>query len=579
MAPLDGSTPDRTSLSLRKMSNTRSLGSARPAFEYTGPSRGAGRAFLQERLAFMGRIGFWFSATFYALFNLANSFHPTFTPDRWVTLWSNRWHLGLVAVFLTQWLAFRGARAWPARVLAVADVAGTLLACLCCTTAVWRSAPPGNRKYAMLFEVSSILLLRAAVVPSSGRRTVGIGLAAIPFAAHAGYLWDAHGVVLAAQRCGAAMAQTCAELLGVRSVTISTVETALFVLLGLSAATLTSHVIYGLRHEVSKARRLGQYTLIEKVGEGGMGTVYRARHSLLRRPTAVKLLPPDKTGEDALRRFEQEVQLTAGLTHPNTVAVYDYGRTQDGIFYYAMEFLEGPNLEELVRATGPQPAARVVHILKQICGSLSEAHQLGLVHRDIKPANVILCERWGVADVVKVVDFGLARAVQPETGDGRRPSEAVVGTAHYLSPEAIRAPGSAGPASDLYAVGAVGYYLLTGRRVFEAPSMQEVLTLHLERAPLRPSAVVALPVPRSLEALLLGCLAKQPDERPSSASALYERLEACEDVGAWTQAAAHAWWQRERARLGERRREDLNDALTVDLTGRDLDPPTAPLAV
>ncbi len=559
------------------MGKTHTLGSARPAFEFAAASRDQGRSFLQERLAFMGRVGGLFAATFYFLFNLANAFHPTFTPDRWVTLWSNRWHIALVAVFAAQWLACRAPRQLALRTLQAVDVGATCLACLCCTTAVWRSAPPGNRKYAMLFEVCAILLLRAAVVPSSGRRTVVIGLAVIPPAAHAGFLWDAHGVVLAAERCGAMLALTCAELVGVRSVTISTVETALFVLLGLSAATLTSHVIYGLRREVTKARRLGQYTLLEKIGEGGMGSVYRARHALLRRPTAVKLLPPGKAGDEALRRFEQEVQLTAGLTHPNTVAVYDYGRTQDGVIYYAMELLEGPNLEELVRATGPQPPARVVHILKQICGSLAEAHQLGLVHRDIKPANVILCQRWGVADVVKVVDFGLAREVQTEPIPGRRrSSEAVVGTAHYLSPEAIRAPGSAGPQSDLYAVGAVGYYLLTGRRVFEAPTMQEVLDLHVSRAPLAPSAVVAAPVPRGLETLVLACLAKAPVARPGSAGALYEQLSACTDVGSWTQAAAHAWWERERLRLAKAQREDLWDALTIDLTDRD--PPTAPLA-
>jgi serine/threonine-protein kinase len=560
------------------MVQTRTLSTARPAIVTAAHSHDQGRALLQERLALMGRIGFCFSATFYVLFNLANSFHPSFTPDRWWSLWSNRFHLGLILVFLTQWRLGRTAHRWTPRVLALVDVAGTLLACAACTTAVWGSAPPGNRKYAMLFEVSSILMLRAAVVPSSGRRTALIGLVVVPLTAHAGYLWDRHGVVLAAERCGGLLAQTCAELVGVRSVTISTVETALFTLLGLSAATLTSHVIYGLRREVDKARRLGQYTLIEKIGEGGMGTVYRARHSLLRRPTAVKLLPPAKAGEENLRRFEQEVQLTASLTHPNTVAVYDYGRTQDGIFYYAMEFLEGPNLEELVKATGPQPPARVVHVLKQICASLAEAHQLGLIHRDIKPANVILCERWGVADVVKVVDFGLAREVRPEEVAAKSAPEGVVGTAHYLSPEAIRAPGTVGPASDLYAVGAVGYYLLTGRRVFEAPTLQDVLNRHLERLPTPPSAVVALPVPRPLEALVLRCLAKDPLERPATAGALLEQLEACGDVGAWTQAAAQAWWQRERQRLARTRHEDLWDALTIDLADRGLiDAPTTPL--
>lgn len=560
------------------MAQTRTLSTARPAIVAGAHSRDQGRALLQERLALMGQIGFGFAATFFVLFNLANSFHPSFTLDRWVSLWSNRCHLALVVVFFAQWRACARSRAWAPRTLALFDAAGALLACAACTTAVWHAAPPGNRKYAMLFEISSILMLRAAVVPSTGRRTALIGLAVVPLAAHAGYLWDRHGVALAAERCGGLLAQTCAELVGVRSVAISTIETALFALLGVSAATFTSHVIYGLRREVDKARRLGQYTLIEKIGEGGMGTVYRARHSLLRRPTAIKLLQPSKAGEDNLRRFEQEVQLTAGLTHPNTVAVYDYGRTQDGIFYYAMEFLEGPNLEELVKATGPQPPARVVHILKQICASLSEAHQLGLIHRDIKPANVILCERWGVADVVKVVDFGLAREVRPEDVSARSTPEAVVGTAHYLSPEAIRAPGTVGPASDLYAVGAVGYYLLTGRRVFEAPTLQEVLKRHLERVPTPPSSVVVLPMPKTLEALVLRCLAKDPAERPLSALALLDQLEVCRDAGSWSQDAAHAWWERERMRLSRRQRDDLWDALTIDLADRGLvDAPTAPL--
>jgi eukaryotic-like serine/threonine-protein kinase len=290
------------------------------------------------------------------------------------------------------------------------------------------------------------------------------------------------------------------------------------------------------------ARRFGQYVLEEKIGEGGMGAVYRARHALLRRPTAVKLVHPDKAGADTLARFEREVQLTASLTHPNTVHIYDYGRTPDGIFYYAMEYLDGVDLEELVRRFGPQDPSRVVHILAQVAGSLSEAHSIGLVHRDIKPANIVLCERGGVADTAKVVDFGLVKdvnstAVSPSLSR----VNAVIGTPLYMSPEALLAPNEIDARADLYALGAVGYYLLTGTTLFEGSSMIEIGALQLHGTPVRLSERLGRALPPDLEALILACVAKKADERPASACALREALEAC-NVPRWTPTKAREWW-------------------------------------
>jgi serine/threonine protein kinase len=272
-----------------------------------------------------------------------------------------------------------------------------------------------------------------------------------------------------------------------------------------------------------------------------MGVVYRARHAMLRRPTAVKLLPPGQAGEHALKRFEREVQLTSILTHPNTVAIYDYGRTPDGVFYYAMEYLEGTNLDDLVRQDGRQPPSRVVHILRQICGSLEEAHGIGLIHRDIKPANVILCERGGSPDVAKVLDFGLVRDLHGPEQVALTSERSIAGTPLYLSPEAIRAPETVDARSDLYAVGAVAYYLLTGQPVFDGGSLVEVCGHHLHTAPEPPSRRAGISIDPGLEACVLQCLEKDAARRPQTARALGDRLAAC-GVAAWTEDDARAWW-------------------------------------
>jgi serine/threonine-protein kinase len=322
--------------------------------------------------------------------------------------------------------------------------------------------------------------------------------------------------------------------------------TVLWCAAGIVTASVGSRVIFGLRQEVRQARQLGQYTLVEKIGEGGMGSVYKAHHALLRRPTAIKLLPPEKAGQHNLSRFEREVQLTSQLTHPNTIAIYDYGRTPDGIFYYAMEYLEGMDLQALVDIDGPQTPGRVVHILAQVAGALAEAHAIGLVHRDIKPANIILCERGGVSDMAKVVDFGLVKNIDAGSeGQSLAVSTEtrIMGTPLYLSPEAIRDATSVDGRSDLYALGAVGYFLLTGVSVFEAKTVVEVCSHHLHSEPVPPSERLGRPLPHDLERLILRCLRKDPAERPHGADELARALRALA-VPEWTQEDARAWWSR-----------------------------------
>ena len=320
-------------------------------------------------------------------------------------------------------------------------------------------------------------------------------------------------------------------------------------------AVAFSRTIYGLRKAVSDIRRLGQYTLEKKLGEGGMGVVYRASHGMLRRPTAIKLLLPERAGKEALVRFEREVRRTAMLTHPNTVIVYDYGRTTEGVFYYAMELLEGASLEEVVKIDGPQPEERVIHLLEQAAGSLAEAHDAGLIHRDVKPGNILVVDRGGISDLVKVLDFGLVKEVGPSTNGGSVSEPAltaantITGTPLYIAPETLTAPETVDARADLYALGAVGYWLLTGTHVFDGTSIIEVCSHHLSSRPEPPSVRLGRPVSADLETLLLACLAKRREDRPASAHVLRERLQACVAAGRWTNARGAEWWAAHRTRL------------------------------
>jgi serine/threonine-protein kinase len=285
---------------------------------------------------------------------------------------------------------------------------------------------------------------------------------------------------------------------------------------------------------VADAAPFGPYTLGEKIGEGGMGVVYKAHQAGVRRPAAIKLLPFDRAEGRAALRFEREFQLTRKLSHPNTISVYDFGRTPEGTLYYAMEYLEGVDLQKLVDRRGPLSPARVAHVLAQICDALVEAHGAGLLHRDIKPANAFLCERGPARDTVKLLDFGLIKEFGPSAGDAAQIDiDAVVGTPTYLAPEAITAPDTMDGRSDLYAVGALGYFLLTGRPPFSGKTVFEICAQHLHSQPIPPSARASVrgAVPAPLERLIMSCLAKSPAARPRDAAALRDALRAATASG------------------------------------------------
>lgn len=292
---------------------------------------------------------------------------------------------------------------------------------------------------------------------------------------------------------------------------------------GIAGVYVVSKTIYGLRRVVERAVQLGQYVVHEKIGEGGMGAVYRASHAMLKRPTAIKLIALERSSPAAAARFEREVMAASRLSHPNNVAIYDFGRTRGGFFYYAMELLDGQDLSRLVERDGPQSVARTLHILRQVTAALGEAHAAGLVHRDVKPANVMLCTRGGVSDFVKVLDFGLVKDVAAPAALKITAESSIAGTPLYMAPEAILDPDSVGSAADVYAIGCLAYFLLTGRPPFVGGSLVEVCIAHVHTVPEPPSIHAPSTVPHALDALVLDCLAKDPQRRPST-TALSEQL-------------------------------------------------------
>jgi len=314
-------------------------------------------------------------------------------------------------------------------------------------------------------------------------------------------------------------------------------------------AVVISHVVTSLGQQVAKAREMGSYQLGELLGRGGMGEVYKATHRMLARPAAIKLIRPEMIGAIdpadghlAATRFRREAEAAANLRSPHTVELYDFGVTDDQTLYFVMELLDGLDLESLVRQHGPVPASRVVHILRQVCASLEEAHVRGLVHRDIKPANIHVGRLGLVDDFVKVLDFGLVKPIADGSVERSLTTQAglIIGTPGYMAPEIALSEKVDGRA-DLYALGCVAYYLLTGHQVFEGGSVMQVIAKHLQEAPVPPSQRVTFAVPPSLEQLVLACLAKKPEDRPQSAAELARRLAAL-DIAPWTDVQAHEWW-------------------------------------
>jgi CHASE1-domain containing sensor protein len=310
--------------------------------------------------------------------------------------------------------------------------------------------------------------------------------------------------------------------------------------------SLLVSVLVGLMGSLRKSRQrfqaleaLGPYTLLREVGGGGMGRVFEARHSLLRRRAAIKVIAQEQATEEQLHRFELEAKTTSSLCHPNTVVVFDYGRTRHGDFYYAMEYVNGITLEQLVQRYGAQPAARVRHLLVQACGALSEAHGLGLVHRDVKPSNLMIGVNGGIFDFVKVLDFGLVRVTRGVEAGMSGPG-ALLGTPRYMAPESF-ASSHSGPRADLYSLGCVAYFLLSGHDPFTAKTDAGVATLHLTQMPATLVGRGRGDVTPAFERVIMRCLAKNPDDRFASAAQLLRALSELE-LAPWTQADAAAFW-------------------------------------
>ena len=326
-----------------------------------------------------------------------------------------------------------------------------------------------------------------------------------------------------------------------------------------------THVINSVRREAFKAKQLGQYRLGELLGSGGMGVVHRAEHVLLKRPCAIKLIRAENESDTrALESFEKEVMATAKLTHWNTVEIFDYGHTDDGTFYYVMELLPGLSLDELVRQMGPLEPARVIYLLRQICDALDEAHSVGLIHRDLKPANIFVTHRGRQFDVAKLLDFGLVKEQHARPEDGGRSGQTLSGTPLYMSPEQATNYDEVDARSDIYSLGCVAYYALTGQPPFVGENVMQILAAHSRQAVAPPTSISPY-VKEDLEACVMKCLEKRPESRYQTVGELAQALEKCSDAGRWDNRKATRWWDTHE--MPSANDTDPQNAMTVEAVG------------
>ena len=403
----------------------------------------------------------------------------------------------------------------------------------------WGPLPANHSISPAISWIGAVVLMFAAIVPSTPAKTLLAGAVAVSMNPIAMWIARARGLWNFESPTDALLMHYPDYLL-------------------LGVAIVISHVVTGLGQQVAKAREMGSYQLGELLGRGGMGEVYYATHRMLARPAAIKLIRPEMIGGSdpaaaqlAVTRFRREAETAASLRSPHTVELYDFGVTDDQTLYFVMELLEGLNLESLVRRHGPLPASRVVHVLRQVCASLEEAHVRGLVHRDIKPANIHVGRMGLVYDFVKVLDFGLVKPITDGSLENSIATHSglVLGTPGYMAPETALSAKVDGRA-DLYSLGCVAYYLLTGRHVFEGDTVMQVFAQHLQTLPTPPSQRGPSAVPPDLEQLILSCLAKKPEDRPQSAAELDRRLAAV-NVEPWTDLHAQEWWAATRASSGD----------------------------
>ena len=334
------------------------------------------------------------------------------------------------------------------------------------------------------------------------------------------------------------LTQQVAELMSLRYVSTNI----LIVLVGAVLATYASHVLNSLRKEVHDAKRYGQYQLVSKLGSGGMGDVFLAEHVLMKRPCALKLIHSEAAADPtALARFEREVKTTAGLTHPHTIEIYDYGHTDDGTFYYVMEYLPGLSLEQLLAEYGPLPAGRVIYLLRQACSALAEAHAAGLIHRDLKPGNLYISERGGLCDFVKILDFGLVKPVHDPRAAQLTADHVISGTPWYMAPEQALGNPELDARSDLYALGAIAYHMLSGQPPFQDENPMAVMIAHASQE-VPPIADHRSDIPVDLQQVVLRCLQKSPADRYADAKELEQAFAACSAAGEWDARKATVWW-------------------------------------